>query len=172
MLMTSVLVSGGGAIMNDTAIGKLYFVGHHCIAFFHDIPLHSSQFSRKLRWQDLPTCSSLNPGILWLLLCLTRCSGGSCSCCIGCREPCCSAQTCCRQLLSCERGVGVTEVPAWKIRTLLPTITSHVSTCTGTTTNVRRILPKKGEPSTTNTSQCDKNQQKLFKTHCLLQFRM
>jgi len=35
-----------GPDMNDTAIGILYFLGYHCVAFFHDIiPLHSSQLS-------------------------------------------------------------------------------------------------------------------------------
>lgn len=77
-------------------------------SFSHDIPLHSSQFSQRLR-RIPPPDASLNPCILWLLLCLSCCSGWSSSCCICCRKSCCT-QTCCRQLLSCEGSVCIAEV--------------------------------------------------------------
>ena len=128
MLMTNVRVSGARYewhrhryIIFCRVSLRSFFSWYYSVAQFPTLSHH------KLLWQDLPTCSSLNPGVLWLWLCLPCCSGGSCSCCICCRESCCSAQTCSRQLLSCEGGVGVTKVPAWKIKTLAPTISWHVS---------------------------------------------
>jgi len=107
--MTNILKSGG-LVMNDTHhVCYIVYCTGSLHRFSHDIPLHSSQFSQKA-WHLLPPHTSLNPRVLWLLLCLSSCSGWSSSCCICCRESCCSTKASCRQLLSCERGVRVAEV--------------------------------------------------------------